>query len=147
MVWRCGRTAVGPELSVVAVAPGRLAVTTLGDTLMIARGQRPAGRRRDGAAGARNFKIQLTLRDDAAYRGVAGQTLHGLRRNSRSTLEFTCRGARDAGQRLDGCPDDELRPRTGAVGVLARRSLLAKLEQGIGPDAVPPYGRRPFRVS
>src|SRR5206468_6963998 len=110
----------------------RLAVTTLGDAVMIARSQRPASRRRDGAAGARNFKIQFTLRDDAAYRGVAGQTLHGLRRNSRSTLKLTCWGARNAGQRLDGCPDDQLRSRPGAVPTAIRRSLLAKLEQGIG---------------
>src|SRR5438067_7625758 len=101
------------------ITPGRRPITTGEDAVMIASDQRPAGRRRDGAAGVGDFLLQLAESGDPGDGGVTGEPPNCLGRKSPAPLDLADGRALDAGERVDGGLDDQLRPRPGPTGLAA----------------------------
>src|SRR5438067_8588308 len=97
------------------IAPGRRPITAGKDAVLIPSHQRPAGRRRDGAARVGDFVLELSVPDDPRDSGITGESAHRLGRDRPAPLQLTGRRALEPGERVSGGLDDQLRPRPGAV--------------------------------
>jgi hypothetical protein len=64
---------------VVTVAPDRRAVAAIEDAVLVARGQRPPGGRRNRPAGMPNLVVKLAGTEDPRDRCVAGVPADGFR--------------------------------------------------------------------
>src|SRR5439155_26830185 len=97
-------------------------------------------------AGPGDLRIELALADDPADGGVAGDPAHCLGGDDGATVQLAAWRTRRTSQRVDAGPDDQVRPRPGAVR-RARGSWLAVLGPPVGPvlprRAVVVFSRRP----
>src|SRR5205814_7602536 len=127
-----GRPAVGPEHQVMTVAPDRQPVAAGEDAVLVACGERPAGRRRNAPAGVSDLLVEFAQPGDTRDGGITGEPLDRRRRDHRPRVEPRRRRARNPRQGVYVGRDDELWPWTGAVTrELARPP--ADLDQGVGP--------------
>src|SRR5438128_8282075 len=118
------------------IAPAQRPAAAGEHTVPVACFQRPARRCRNRPGGVAELVVQFAPAGDPADGAVAGITLHRLRRHRPAALELTRRRAPRPGQGVEAGPDDQLRPRPGAVafGAVAfgAGTLPGELDHRIG---------------
>src|SRR5437870_6875469 len=115
----------------MTVAPDRQPVAASEDAVLVACGERSAGRRRNAPTGVSDLLVEFAQPGDARDGGITGEPLDGRRWNHRSGVEARRRGARNSRQSVDAGRDDELWPWTGPIARALGR-LAADLDQGVG---------------
>ena len=127
---RC-RSVVDPVLDVVAVGPLRRPRAVLRDAAPVPERECPPGGSWGRSAGPGELRVELAFADDPADGGVAGDAADRLGRDDGAAVQLPARRIGRAQQGLDAGPDDQVRPRPGAIG-RAESARLAELDQAVG---------------
>jgi len=77
------------------------------------------------------FVLELAAARDPDERRIAGIALYRRGRHHAAALELARRRARHPGQGVEAGPDDQLRPRPGAIALAARATLPAQFDQRV----------------